>query len=226
MRALVIPALLLAIAGCGAENKEKPPLEVLIRVEGDPGKPIKGADILFNGKSIKKTDDEGNAQLMLTGNEGDIYDVTVKCPAGHQSPTKPISIPLRRLAEGSKTPEYEVSCPPTTRTIVIAVRAENGVNLPVMYLGREVARTDTSGAATVLLENQDADSQFELKLDTSEKGNEQLRPQNPVNVYTIKRADDVFTFDQKFTIEKKAAVWHPTIKKTGPVALPTKVNNY
>jgi hypothetical protein len=213
-------------AGCGSESKEKPPVEVLIKVESDPGKPIKGANILFNGKPIATTDDTGSARLTLNGNEGDTYDVNVKCPPGHQSPTKSLSIPLRRLTDPSKTPEYELACPPMTRTIVIAVRAENGANLPIMHLGREVARTDTSGAATVLLENLDADSQFELKLDTTEKGNEQLRPQNPASVYTIKRSDDVFTFDQKFIVEKKATVWHPTVKKVGPVALPTKVTNF
>lgn len=218
-------ALLLSLASaCGGEAKEKPPVEVLIKVDSDPGKPIKGANVLFNGKAIATTDETGAARLTLNGNEGDTYDVNVKCPTGFQSPTKPLSIPLRRLADPSKTPEYEVACPPTTRTIVVAVRAENGANLPVMYLGREVARTDSAGAATVLLANLDADSQFELKLDTSEKGNEVLRPQNPASVFTIKRADDVFTFDQKFVVEKPKAVWHPVIKKTGPVALPTKIN--
>jgi hypothetical protein len=93
-----------------------------------------------------------------------------------------------------------------------------------MYLGREVARTDSAGAATVLLANLDADSQFELKLDTTEKGNEVLRPQNPASVFTIKRADDVFTFDQKFVVEKPKTVWKAAPKKQGPVALPTKIN--
>ena len=58
---------------------------------------------------------------------------------------------LRRLAEPSKVPAYQATCPPTTRAIVVAVAAENGAGLPVLYLGREVARTDASGAASVLL---------------------------------------------------------------------------
>lgn len=216
-------AFLIALCGCGGEQQQKPPVEVLVKVTGDPGRPLKGANVLFSGKTIATTDAEGSAKLTLSGNEGDNYDVTVKCPVGFQSPTKPISITLHRFAEPSKTPEYEASCPPTTRTIVVAVRAENGANLPVLYLGRVIGRTDASGAATVLLENLDADSQFELTLDTSEKGNEVLKPQNPTSTFTIKRSDDVFTFDVKFVVEKKAVVWKG-VKKVGPIALPTKIN--
>jgi hypothetical protein len=222
------PLQLLAAASvllaCGGEAKEKAPVEVLITVTGDPGQPLEGANIMSAGKTIETTDKNGTAKLSLTGNEGDSYDVAVKCPKGFQSPAKPISIPLRRLADPSATAEYEVSCPPTTRTIVVAVRAENGGNLPVTYLGRAVGRTDASGAATILLEDLSADSQFELTLDTtSEKGNEALRPQNPTSVFTVKRADDVFTFDVKFVVEKKIIHRAPKVK-TGPIALPTKIN--
>jgi hypothetical protein len=215
----------LALAACGGEQKQKPPVEVLIKVTGDPGKPIKGASINSGGKFIIATDETGTAKLTLTGNEGDSYDVQVKCPQGFQSPTKPVSITLHRLAEPSSMPEYEVACPPTTRTIVVAVRAENGPNLPIHYLGRVVGKTDSAGAATVLLDNLDADSQFELALDTTAKGNEQLRPQNPSSAFTVKRSDDVFVFEVKFIVEKKAAVWHPVAKKPiGPIALPTKTD--
>lgn len=219
-----LAAVVLAVcASCGGEPQQKPPVEVLVKVTGDPGQPLEGATVLFSGKPIKTTDKKGSAPLTLTGNEGDSYDVTVKCPAGYQSPTKPINITLHRFAEPSKVPEYEVSCPPTTRTIVVAVRAENGANLPVLHLGRPIAKTDSAGAATVLLENLDADSQFELTLDTSEKGNEVLKPQNPTSTFTVKRSDDVLTFDVKFVVEKKAVVWKG-VKKVGPIALPTKIN--
>lgn len=214
----------LLLAACGGEQKQKPPVEVLVKVTGDPGKAIKGANVVFGGKTIATTDENGDAKLTLSGNEGDTYDVQVKCPQGFQSPTKPVSIALHRLAEPSSMPEYEVSCPPTTRTIVVAVRAENGPGLPIVYLGRVVGRTDASGAATVLLDNLDADSQFELMLDTSGKANEHLRPQNPSSAFSVKRADDVFTFDIKFVVEKKAVVWHAPPKKSGPIALPTKID--
>lgn len=213
----------LACAGCGADaSKQKPPLEVLVKVDGDPGQKLEGATLHYNGKVIATTGKDGAALLTLNGNEGDTYDVSIKCPTGYQSPQKPITIPLHRLADPTQKPEYEVSCPPTTRTVVVAVRAENGPNLPIMYLGRVVGRTDAAGAATVLLEGIDADTQFDLTLDTTEKGNEQLRPQNPSSSFTLKNADEIFTFDVKFVVEAKAKVYKWAPKKQGPVMLPTK----
>lgn len=222
---LLVSASAQLMLGCGAEKKEKPPVEVLVKVQSDPGHPLKGATVLYNGKPIPgaTTNEKGLAKITLTGNEGDLYDVTVKCPTGYQSPTKPVSITLHRFAEPAQAPEYDVSCPPTTRTIVVAVRAENGANLPVLYLGRAIGRTDSAGAATLLLENLDADSQFELTLDTSAKGNEVLKPQNPSSVFTVKRSDDVLTMDVKFVVEKKAVKY---VQKVGPIALPTKGPHY
>ncbi len=221
-RALPI-VLLLASCKEPLAAKEKLPLEVQVKVTSDPGKPLEGANVVFAGKTIATTDDTGTAKLTLTGNDGDSYEVTIKCPQKYVSPTKSTVIPLRRL-EGS-TPEYDVSCPPATRTAVVAVRAENGAFLPVKHLGRIVARTDGAGAATVLLKDIEADTPVELVLDTTEKGMEVLRPQNPSSpAFLIKRSDEVFTFDQKFAIEPpKVKVFYGP-KKSGPIALPTKSN--
>jgi hypothetical protein len=195
-----VPLLVLPLVGCAMfEPAVPPPQEIVLRVEADPGKPIKGADLFFSGQKIATTDDSGMGKLRLTGKDGETFDVVVKCPEGFTSPSRPVSVVLRRLADG-KRPEYAALCPPTTRLVVVAVRAEGGPNLPVMYLGREVARTDTSGAAHVLLRLR-PDEQFDLVIDTTEKGNERLRPQNPQNAFFVKQKDDVFTFDQKFTLE-------------------------
>ncbi len=220
---LLVPAL----AACGEEvkAKPKPPLEVKVVVSSDPGKPTEGADVVYAGKVIATSDAKGIAKLTLKGNDGDAYDVTIKCPKGFQSPSKPLTIPLQRLADPSEAPEYDVSCPPLTRTVVVALRAENGPNLPVNYLGHAVGRTDGSGAATVLLGDVDSETSLVLTLDTSEKASEGLRPQNPSNTFVVKGQDDIFTWDQKFVVEapkKKAWVAGPARK--GPVALPTKAH--
>lgn len=107
---------------------------------------------------------------------------------------------IKRLTDTNKKPEYDVTCPPTTRTVVVAVRADNGPNLPVMYLGREAARTDTAGAAHVMMKLK-PDEGFSLVLATD--GNDRLRPQNPSASFIVRDHDDVFTFDQKFDLEKK-----------------------
>lgn len=198
----VAAALAGAASACTAlEPPPPPPQEVVVRVSSDPGRAVQGAVLLYQGQRVAVTDGEGVGRLMLRGRDGESFDVNVQCPEGFRSPVKPISIILKRLADPSKRPEYAVACPPTSRKVVVAVRADGGPNLPVMYLGREIARTDESGAAHVLLTLK-PDEHFELKLDTSEKGNERMRPKNPFASFTVKDQDDMFVFDQKFELER------------------------
>ncbi len=227
LSSLLLSLVSLGLGGCGEEvkAKPKPPLEVAVIVTSDPGKPIEGAEVVYAGKTLKRTDEKGVAKLTLKGNDGDSYEVRIKCPKGFQSPSKPLTIPLQRLSDPNDVAEYDVACPPVTRTVVVAVRADNGANLPVSYLGRAVGRTDGSGAATILVPDVDADSQIVLTLDTTEKGNEGLKPQNPSSTFVVKGRDDVFGWDQKFVLAApKAKVWVGGPARVGPVALPTKVN--
>lgn len=216
MRVLPLLALAAASSGCKALEPPPPPPQIInVRVSSDPGKPLANANLLFNGKKIASTDADGLGQLKLGGRDGDAFDITVACPPGHASPEKPVQVILKRLADG-KSPEYAVSCPPSTRTIVVAVRADNGPNLPVTYLGREVARTDEAGAAHVVLKLQPGD-QFDLALNTSER--QSMRPQNPVASFVVGQRDDIFTFDQKFDEEVKRVYRGPAAPK-GPVKIP------
>lgn len=202
MRAIAI-TLLACSLGCSAlEPAPPPPQEVRVRVTSDPGRPLRGASVLFNGQKVSESGDDGVARLKLTGRDGEVFDVTVSCPEGHQSPSAPLQIPLKRLADPKKTPEYEVSCPPSTRTVVVAVRAEGGPNLPILYLGREIARTDGAGAAHVMLKLK-PDESFDLVLSTRDKQGERLRPQNPTASFVVKDRDEVLLFDQRFDQEKK-----------------------
>jgi hypothetical protein len=216
-RSLLAGLLIPSTVACDAfKPLAPPPQEIIVHVSGDPGRPLKDAALLYNGQKVAATGDDGIGKLKLTGKDGEGFDITVTCPEGFQSPSKPISVILRRLADPSKVPEYEVACPPTARTVVVAVRAEGGVNLPVMYLGREVGRTDGSGSAHVLLKLK-PDEPFDLVLGTTEKGNERLRPQNPFASFVVKDHDDVFVFDQKFEQEKKKVVG--VGRRKGPVKI-------
>jgi hypothetical protein len=174
---------------------------MLVRVESDPGAPLAGVAVLVDGAERGTTGEDGRARLSLVGVEGDMHDVSVRCPAGFQSPAKPISAPLHRIADPAKMPEYSVLCPPLERKVIVAVRAENGPNLPVRYLDNEVARTDASGSAHVELSMRPGDS-FELTLSTTEPGNEKLRPRSPSAPFTARAQDDILVFDQQFTREK------------------------
>jgi hypothetical protein len=191
-----------------------PPLVVHLSVQSDPGRPLEGAQVYLNGKAIAASGPTGIAALTLSGSEGTRLEFTVQCPEGYKSPTSPLAVVVRRL--GGVTPEYKASCLPLTRTAVVAVAADKGPNLPVVYLGREVARTDASGAADVLLQVTPGE-QFTVMLSTQDKLALGLRPQNPTRTFTAKDQDDVFLFAEQFT-PPKAAVVHVQ-GPTGPTRL-------
>lgn len=203
----VLGCLVLGASSTGCAPPERnaaKPFPFQIVVEGDPGRPIAAAKVLRDAKEIASTNEKGSAKLALTGADGDVIDVDVKCPDAYRSPTKPISIRLARVSS-DKTPEVRVACPPTTRRVVIAVRADRGPNLPVRYLDQVVARTDASGAATFAIDVA-AGAQFSVALDTTEAGAERLRPQNPSRPFVANGDEGLVLMDQRFTLEKKPVV--------------------
>ncbi len=203
----VLGALL--VSGCGKMSLEPPPpppFKVAIAVEGDPGHPITGATVVRRDKTVATTGADGRAELTLNGADGEMVDASIKCPEGHTSPPRPISIRLARTGDG-KAPVFKVTCPPTQRKVVVAIKAENGANLPVVYLGKVIARTDASGAAHFAIEAPPG-GQFQVLLDTSGKEGEKLKPQNPTRPFTVGQTDDILLYEQKFDIERKRVVHH------------------
>src|SRR5262249_3991551 len=142
MKRIWVAAGVLVGAGCGnLDPPPPPPFQFYVKVESDPGRPVAGAMVMRGQKQIGTTGADGRAILTVAGLEGDVTDVTIKCPPELQSPAKPLAVRLTRIAE-SKAPEYGVPCPPMLRHVVVAVKAENGANLPVVYLNKPVTRTD------------------------------------------------------------------------------------
>lgn len=186
-------------AGMSLEPPPPPPFKVAFAVEGDPGQPITGAVVTRSDKTVATTGPDGRAELTLNGADGETVDASIKCPDGHTSPTHPISIRLARTKDG-RPPVFKVSCPPTQRHVVVAVKAENGANLPVVYLGKVITRTDASGAAHFAIEAPPG-GQFMVMLDTGD--DKRISPANPSKPFTVGRTDDIFVFEQKFEIEKK-----------------------
>jgi hypothetical protein len=209
--ALVTLPLLATVACDKFEPPPPAPQAVVLRVESDPGQGLPGAIILFGGQEVGVTGVDGAAMVQIAGRDGERFEVTVQCPKGYESPNKPVGVAFHRLSDPNKRPEYGVSCPPKTRTVVVAVRAEGGPDMPVTLLGREVARTDKSGAAHVVLTLEPGE-QFDLMLDTGDERFSDLRPQNPVASFGIGHQNDIFTFDQKFDKEQKKRV----IYRRGP----------
>jgi hypothetical protein len=191
-------------AGCkDLDPPAPPPFQIFLRAESDPGQPVVGAVVSRNNKSLGTTGPDGRALLTLDGAEGETTDVSIKCPDTFTSPTKPTSLRLTRFADRTKVPEYSVSCPPTLRHVVVAVKADNGPNLPVMYLNRTIARTDLSGAAHFALDLAPG-AQFVVTLDTTE--NARLKPASPSRPFTAPQRDEILVFDQKFEVERQRVV--------------------
>ena len=196
--AAVVP--LASLAGCkNLDPPPPPPFQIFVRIEGDPGQRVQGAVISRNTKTLGTTGPDGRAMLTLTGSEGESIEVIVKCPDAFQSPNKPLSVRLTRFADKTKVPEYAQSCPPALRRVVVAVKADNGPNLPVVYLNHIITRTDASGAAHFALEVAPG-SQFQVTLDTQE--NPKIKPPSPSRPFTAPQHDEILVFDQHFDVEK------------------------
>jgi hypothetical protein len=89
--------------------------------------------------------------------------------------------------------------------------------LPVRYLGREVARTDASGTAHVLLQVPPQES-FTLELLTDEAEGGKLHPTNPTATFLVGDRDEVFVLDQKFVrdrIVRRGPPQHPGPRRIG-----------
>lgn len=197
----------LVLAGC-APPRPPPPQRFAFRIASDPGKPLGGARLLRDGKVLATSDETGAASFSVEGRDGDAFDVSVECPAGFQSPAQPTSVLVRRLASTDVVAEYDAACPPRTRSIVVAVKGSKGHRLPVLRLGQEVARTDSSGVATVLV-RVGPQEQFDLALDTSAPEDRALRPQSPAATFSVKNSDEVVVFDPRFTDAPRPAPPRP-----------------
>lgn len=200
----------MALAGCAAPEPELETYELSIRIESDPGRPIAGATVLGAAQFRSVSDSTGTVRLRVNGEQGQRLRFQVRCPDGYRSPEQPLDVLLTRLGADALPPEYGVRCAPEVRTVVIAVRAQNGAGLPVTQLGREVARTDRAGAAHVVMQLAPHEP-IELSIDTSSQP--KLEPQNPTQRFEAPDTDAVLLFDAPFVKEKpraKSAPQRPT----------------
>jgi hypothetical protein len=210
---LLASAALAFLPSCNMKPDVAPPFEFIVSVTSDPNHPLPGAVVMKGGKEGPSTGTDGRVTVKIVGQEGEQVDFMIKCPNDYVSPTKPLSVLLRRNV-GTKLPEYNASCPPSMRHMVVAVRADNGGNLPVKVLDKIVGYTDANGAFTYALALKPGDG-VEMMLDTS--GNPLLSPKNPTSSTLVMKAyDDVLTFDQKFQVAEVKKVYRA---KQRPVAI-------
>lgn len=206
LRAAVVP---LALAGCS-----EPPVHhyrALVIAQSDPGVALPGVAIEHAGQVVGKTDARGALPLQFVGEPGERIPLDVRCPANFHQEGAPLELTLRTLADGEALPEYRTQCRPELRSLVVAVRSHKGASVPVRYLNREIARTDSAGAAHALLKVP-AGETVKVVLDTTGPQHRYLRPQNPELQITVPDRDDVVLFDQPFVVAEP--------KRPAPVVIP------
>jgi hypothetical protein len=213
-RAALSGALLLS-ASCMA--KPAALFDLQLRVESDPGRAVAQASLVRDGEVLTQTDARGQATLHLRGSPGEVVALQVTCPSGYRSPDKAVSVVLRPLLEG-RMPQYRASCQPLLRHVVVAVRAQNGPDLPLRYLGKEIARTDRTGAGHALLELAPGETAT-LTLDTSGPAHARLMPQNPELKLTIQERDELVVFDQSFTLAAEKRKHKRARESLGPTRI-------
>jgi hypothetical protein len=194
-----------ALAACSSRAPEHS-FEFLVRVSSGPDRPVQGASVLHGTQPVGVSGEDGLIQLRSSGSEGEMLAFRVACPEGYKSPSEPLSIVLRRLGEGARAPEYWARCEPTSRVLVVVVRAEKVEGLPVRHLGNELGRTDGDGIAHVLLRAAPEES-VELVLDTS--AHPRLKPQQPTARFDVGAEDALHVFEQELQ-------WDPLPRRRSP----------
>lgn len=196
LRGLLLGVFVL-LANCKHfENPPPPPFQVSVTVQADKSVPVADVSITRNSRELGKTDKDGHITLTFHGSEGDKLDVWVKCPEGYRSPDRPITVTLLRLSDG-KIAEYPASCEPTERKVVVSITADNGANIPVFLLGKQIATLDESGAATILLTGHPGDH-MDFRLDTGSDKFKLLLPQSPTVQLDVQGEDHIYPLDQPF----------------------------
>lgn len=212
-------ALLVALLAAGCDQDLTRDYELIVRVSADPGRGLPGARASSRGRELGVSDGGGAVAVKVRGLEGDVLPIDIECPTGHRGPP-PLLVPLRHVGrEGSGRvvrPEFAAVCAPLSHSVVVAVRAERGAHLPLLHLGRELARTDSSGAAHVLLDVT-SDDVVELVLDTSEQP--RLRPKNPILRVEPGSGDPITAVHQEFTLLPRPRVEKVSAPPRGPIRI-------
>lgn len=194
-------AFLIIATGCTPEPPPASTFDFKVVVESDPGAPIKGATVSSDSGETTMADRNGVAMVRLSGREGELVSLVVNCPEGHRLATDAIKFRIARLT--GAVPEYRARCQPLFRDIVVAVKASNGPNLPLVHEGREIGRTNDKGIEHVLLRAKPGE-RFRLTLDTTAAP--LLRPSSPSEFFRAGDRDDIVVFEQNFQKPTKKVV--------------------
>lgn len=188
---------MLLSAGC-APARAPVLYPITLRVVSD-SHPMAGASLLYHDRLLGTTDSEGTFRMRTTGQEGQLMELTLRCPDGFTSPTAPLPITLHSTIglNGQQNDGIVTTaqCPPSQRVAAIIVRTPNRANIKVMYQGHEITRTDAQGYAHMIF-RVPPNELLSFRLDTTEQP--LLVPASPTQSVTTRDQDDVYVVSQTF----------------------------
>lgn len=195
-------AVQLAGAGCDREEPPEPPFHVHLTALDDDDQPLPGVHIRSDSFDLGDTDARGTLSVRLQGKLGTSLPVHITCPEGYRVQGVPPPIVLRRFEnvdpnKPAQGMEYVVRCAALEHLAAILVRTKNQPGLPVLLHGKEMAKTDESGAAHVVVRGTPG-TVFRVSINTASRP--QLRPQNPTATFTVAQVDEFFVMDQAFDV--------------------------
>lgn len=222
-RSALCLALIGAASACGG-NQAPTLYPITLRVVSD-NRPMPGARIFLRDRELGATDASGAFRMQTPGVEGTAVDLTVRCPDGFTSPAQPVPVVLRSTialdrAQRGAGIETTAQCPPSQRIAAVIVRTPNRANLPILYNGREITRTDLQGVAHMIFRVAPREA-IAFRIDTSAQPT--LRPQSPLLTVTTREGDDVYVASQSFDEEQARVIRRPSgPRPVGPRRIPTR----
>ncbi len=200
LRAIILLSVVTATS-CAVPEPVTPRFAVTFITESDPGVPLGGVDVRVDGEQAGRSTVDGIVQMYVTAPEGTKVTIDYTCPQGYRHPGTQSALLLRQFqavdGDASGVLESRLSCPPKTRTAAFVVRADNGAGLPVMLNGEEVARTNERGIAHFAVAGE-PQTEYRVQIDTGSKP--RLKPQNPVQHFSLADEDALFTIGQEFQL--------------------------
>jgi len=204
-RCLMTVLSVAALVSCETRPNSARPFDVIFAVESDPGVRLRGMLVSVDGDPAGESDSNGLVRAKIYGAPGQRLRIKHDCPDGHEGPSEPKVLRLRRFEgiDGSEPAAMEIKlwCEPTKRLAVFIVRAKNGPDLPVLLDGERVARTNGSGVAHFSTWGATG-TDYTVELDTREHPH--LLPRLPLHLFTLPDADEIFVVNQSFEVKSEA----------------------
>jgi hypothetical protein len=222
----ILVALLAAVVslGCGEEEKAGPPpihqFDLQVSVSDTDDNPVAKAPVLLDGKTVGYTDRDGIFKAVMSEREGTQVEVAVGNLDAYHVPEDAVKSTALRLAstlEGDSKP-----VPVDLATVVTSAREDYLVwldadcgefldkskcqDLPVMYNGEEIARTDDHGKAHFAVDAVPGDTVtvslktplYEPSADDDDDDTFVMKPANPSYDIDLGPSTEVLQISQTF----------------------------